>query len=464
VALFLQRAQALKPEFQMTSANAKAIAEICVRLDGLPLAIELAATRIKLFPPQALLTRLSHRLTVLTSGARDAPARQQTLRNTIEWSYNLLDVSEQRLFRQLSVFVRGCTLQAVEAVCAALGDEAGSVLNGVASLIDKSLLQQIEQEEEPRFMMLETIREYGQESLEGSGEMEMTQQAHASYYLALAEKAAPELQGPQQTDWYGRLEREHDNLRAALRWSIEWEEAGHTNETAWRLIEALNWFWLMRGYLNEGRQWLERMLTGSETVVSSRRAWALYNAGRLAVYQDDFGWAESLTQQALTFFQEQGDKRGIALCLRRLGDVAGIRHNYQAARTQLEESVAILRALDNRPSLAYSLGHLAPILSKQGEYASAYLLAEEGLELGRKTNNKELLAHVLHNFAKVLFSQGEYAQAYIIGEKSLALNRELGLKWLVAWSLELLGQIVLHQRDRATACSLFEEGLAVYRE
>jgi predicted ATPase/class 3 adenylate cyclase len=224
VALFIQRAQSVKSEFQVTNANAPAVAEICVRLDGLPLAIELAAARIKLLPPQALLARLGQRLAVLTSGARDVPERQQTLRNTIEWSYHLLDAAEQRLFRRLSVFIGGCTLEAIEAVCTTLDSNTAVVLvlDGVGSLIDKSLLQQTEQEYgEPRFLMLETIREFGLECLMADGEEEVTRQAHASYYLRLSEQAEPELRGTQQALWLSRLEAEHVNFRSALGWALE---------------------------------------------------------------------------------------------------------------------------------------------------------------------------------------------------------------------------------------------------
>src|SRR6266581_2918392 len=230
VALFILRAQSLKPDFHMNHANAPTIAEICARLDGLPLAIELAAARSKVLPPQALLARLGQRLALLTGGARDAPARQQTLRDTIKWSYLLLDAYEQRLFRRISVFVGGCTLEAIEAVCIELDTNAtsGQILDRVSSLVDKSLLQQTEQEgEEMRLVMLETIREYGLEMLVASGEMEASQQAHAHYYLALAEEAEPELGGPQQAEWLERLEREHDNQRAAMQWSLEQGEAGH---------------------------------------------------------------------------------------------------------------------------------------------------------------------------------------------------------------------------------------------
>src|SRR5947207_11496007 len=242
VAIFIQRAQAIRPEFQVSNANAPAVAEICARLDGLPLAIELAAARIKLLPPQAMPGRLGQRVAVLTSATRDVPERQQTLRNTIAWSYNQLDAAEQRFFRRLSVFVGGCALQAIESVCAALndGDEAGQVMDRIASLMDKSLLQQAEPEgDEPRLVMLETIREYGLERLTVNAEMEATQQAHAAYYLALAEKAEPDLAGPQTAMWFERLEREYDNLRAVMEWSLERGEVEQGIEMALRLAGAL---------------------------------------------------------------------------------------------------------------------------------------------------------------------------------------------------------------------------------
>jgi predicted ATPase len=312
VALFLQRAQALRPDFRMTSANAPTIAEICVRLDGLPLALELAAARIKLFSPQALLIRLGQRLQVLTSGTRDAPARQQTLRNTIEWSYNLLDASERRLFRQISVFVGGCTLHAVEAVCVALGDEAGAVLNGAASLIDKNLLQQIEQdEEEPRFVMLETLREFGLECLTTSGETEATRHAHAAYYLQLAEEAVPKWFGPEQKAWFDRLEREHDNLRAALNWLLEQGEERESIEMALRLGVALWYFWLIRFHRSEGQDFLERALARSKGITVTVRAKALWAAGNLAGYRGDFARGEVLCQESLALFREVRDTVGI---------------------------------------------------------------------------------------------------------------------------------------------------------
>src|SRR6266571_7626136 len=285
LALFIQRAQAVKPDFQVTPANARDIAEICVQLDGLPLAIELAAARIKLLPPKALLARLSERLAVLTSGPHDAPARQQTLRNTIAWSYNLLEAQEQRLFRRLSVFVGGCTLEAIEAVYTALETSTStmSTLDSVAALIDKSILQQTEQEGvQPRLVMLETIREYGLEALTASGEMEVIRQAHALYYVTLAEKAEPELGGQQQAEWLERLEREHENLRAAMQWSLEAGEDGHSREMALQLGGALRRFWIVHGHWSEGRNFLERALAESKGVPASVQVKALVTAANLA--------------------------------------------------------------------------------------------------------------------------------------------------------------------------------------
>src|SRR6266581_4677095 len=277
VALFIQRAQAARPEFQVTNANAPVVAEICVRLDGLPLAIELAATRIKLLPLQALLTRLGQRLQLLTSSARDVPAHQQTLRNTIQWSYDLLDAQEQQLFCRLSVFVSGCTLEAVEAISAALGNATLPVLDGVVSLIDKNLLQQTAQEgEEIRLLMLETIREYGWEALAERQEREAIQAAHVAYYLALAEEAERALGGPQQLLWLERLEREYDNLHAALHWlRLQASRAGVGDEAAGlalRLETALSYFWIVRGYRNDGRRRPRQLFLDLEEGLSIQEA------------------------------------------------------------------------------------------------------------------------------------------------------------------------------------------------
>jgi predicted ATPase len=255
--LFVQYAQGLKPDFQLTPANAAAVGEICARLDGLPLAIELAARRIKLLSPQALLPRLELRLPILTGGAPDAPARQQTLTDTIKWSYELLDAGEQRLFRRFAVFVDGCALEATEAVGNVAGDLAMDVLNRVTSLIDKSLLQSLEgADHEPRLRMLETIREYALAQLVTSGEEQAMRRIHADYYRGLAETAEAQLTSAAQGQWLDRLEYDHANLRAAIRWCLE---AGEPI-AALRLVGALWRFWFARGYLSEGGRWLDQAL------------------------------------------------------------------------------------------------------------------------------------------------------------------------------------------------------------
>jgi len=352
VALFLERAQAIKPDFQLTKANARAIAEICARLDGLPLAIELAAARLKLLPPQALLARLEHRLRVLTSGAQNLPVRQQTLRNTIAWSYDLLDTPEQRLFRQLSIFVGGCTLEATEAVCTIPGEAAGQVVNGVATLIDKSIVQQTEQEGEPRLLMLETIREFGLELLVEQQEMEPARAAHAVYYLRLAEEADAWLWGPQLLAWLKRLEREHDNLRAALSWSLEpvsGVEAGYRKEVALRLGGALHRFWLSHAHFSEGLTFLERALAASIGAATARRAKALVVAADLASGVDNQR-AEALAEEALVLYREVGDIMGTARSLGQLGRFARHRYDYARARSFGRRVSGGLRSPCARPS------------------------------------------------------------------------------------------------------------------
>jgi predicted ATPase/DNA-binding CsgD family transcriptional regulator len=472
VTLFLERAQAARPDFQMTPANARAIAEICVRLDGLPLAIELAAARVKLLPPQALLTRLEHRLQVLTSGARDAPVRQQTLRNTLAWSYDLLDIQEQRLFRRLSVFVGGCTLRAVEALYSTLGDMPADVLDGVASLIDKSLLHQTEQEgEEPHLVMLATIHEYGLEVLASSGEMRSTRRAHAHYYLSLVEDAEVEIGGPQQAAWLDRLEREHDNLRAALQWSLEQVgdeetmEGKRSMEMALRFGGALREFWRVHGHLSEGRNFLERALTTREGSEAPVQAKALIVAAHLAFIQSDYDRAELLCQESLALYRELDDQPGIAYSLSLLGSVAWTKGHMAAARTLTEEALAIARQVDAMELAANSLFILGLVSSSLGEYARASALFEESLAIHRASGNKQGIAHSLSQLAQVLFvSQAHPAKVSPLLEECLALSREMGFKEGIAAYYCVSGQLALSQGDLARARLLAEKSMALYRE
>ncbi len=329
VRLFIERAQAVQPSFHVTNENAPAVAEICHRLDGLPLAIELAAARIRVLPPQALLARLEKRLPLLVGGARDLPHRQQTLRSTIDWSYNLLPEGEQLLFRRLGVFVGSRTLEAVEIVCSLEGDLPIDMLDGLQSLLDKNLLyQKHEVGGEPSFSMLETIWEYALERLEASGELETLQQQHANYYVALVEQAEPALKGPQQVAWLARLEAEHDNIRAALRWALDHGEM----ETAIRLCAAAWWFWYVHSHLSEGHGWLEQALARSTRVAPAARAKALNGAGVLAHNQADYERAVVLYTESLALQRELGDKRGIADALNNLGTIALDRGDYATLR------------------------------------------------------------------------------------------------------------------------------------
>jgi predicted ATPase/DNA-binding CsgD family transcriptional regulator/Tfp pilus assembly protein PilF len=466
VALFVERAQARLPTFQLSQENARAIAELCVRLDGLPLAIELAAARIALLPPQALLERLSQRFQLLTGGARTLPARQHTLHNTLQWSYDLLTTQEQRLFRCLCVFVGGFTLERAEAVSKLSSEtelEAVSTLDAVASLLDKSfLLQQTGQEgEEPRFIMLETIREYGRELLAASGEAEAIQRAHAVYYLALAEEAEPGLIDAGKGRWLERLQREHENLRAALLWLVEHNE----QEAALRLDAALGRFWLMRGLLSEGRTELARALAGSRGVVATPvRAKALLAAGELAGLQGDFEQSEALCGESLALFRALRDPRGSATCLAFLGHLTLQRSDLAAARSLLEEAVTFFREVDDKYGITMGLVNLAVVFLAQGGYAKARALAEEAVVLSREAGDSWRIATSLWFLAYVFLFQGALAQARALLEESLALARQEGYKEAIAFALVVSGQVALQQGDAEMARSLLEESLALFKE
>jgi predicted ATPase/DNA-binding CsgD family transcriptional regulator len=465
VALFLQRAQAARPQFQLTGANARATAEICVRLDGLPLAIELAAARVKLFSPQALLKRLEHRFQVLTGGAQDRPVRQQTLRNTIDWSYHLLTSQEQRLFRRLAVFVGGCTLEAIEALCTALDGGAEEVLDGVTSLLDKSLLQQIEQEdEEPRLMLLETLREYGLEALATSGEREITQKAHAAYYLQLAEEAEPAFWGPQQAVWFDRLEREHDNLRAALNWLLVRAEAQENIKMALRLGGALWWFWSRREHFREGSTFLERALAQSEAGATMVRAKALRAAGQLAAAHGHTDRGESLCQESLLLLRELGNQVELGRTFFPFGVIAYWRGDLAAARSRHEEGLAIAREAGDKRGMASLLHGLASVTSLQGEYTRAHTMFEESFALLSEVGDKGGMASSRQRLAEMLFAQGHLMRAQLLAEEALARHREMGDKGRIGETLSLLGQIAYQQGDAATARLLAEESLATGKE
>lgn len=467
VDLFIQRAQAIKPDFQITESNARTIAEICVRLDGLPLAIELAATRIKLLPPQALLARLGQRLDLLTSEAQDVPLRQQTLRNTIAWSYELLTVQEQRLFRRLAVFVGGCTLAAAEEIGITLGGVGVHVLDRVASLLDKSLLQQTQQDsDEPRLVMLETISAYGLECLANHEELETTRRVHADYCLALAQEAESRLEGPQQLVWLERLEREHENLRAALGWLEESAEAADA-ETALRLAGALWRFWWTRGHWSEGRNFLERALTKRERVVASMgaraRAKALYGTGVLACSQGDIDVAATFCQESLALFRELGDIQGTAASLYKLGQIAWVKNNLPAARSLLEEAVALFRQVNDASGIADSLMILGCLYLDQGEYVQTQAMVEESLALYKKAGNMVGMIFSLVTLASLSLLQNELARAQTQAQECLVLSRKVGDRWSIGRCLIVLAYVAFAQGEYATACTHAEEALVLFK-
>jgi len=462
VALFLQRAQAVKPDFQLTKANARAVAEMCTCLDGLPLAIELAAARMKLLSPQALLARLGQRLAVLTSGARDAPARQQTLRNTLAWSYHLLDATEQRLFQRLAAFVGGCSLEAVESVSSGVGDEARSVFDGIASLLDKSLLHQRAQAgSEPRVEMLETLREYGLEALAASGEMEAIRRSHAAYYLRLAEEAEPELRGTQQALWLMRLRQEQENLRATLRWFMEHDEA----DQALRLAGALWYFWYLCGDWGEGRRWLEGALgLPSARGATAGRAKALSSAGELAYWQDDDLVAVRLLEESIALYRALGDGRGLASPLGRLGVRFQLLGNLARGTPLVEESIALCRTLGNTWALCFLLPHVGWAAELHGDVTKAGALYQECLILARELGDKSLIAHALHFLGQLTFVQGNATVAAALLQESLILARELGNKHRISNAVLELGYIALSQGDLSQAMALFTETFSLGQE
>jgi predicted ATPase/DNA-binding CsgD family transcriptional regulator/Flp pilus assembly protein TadD len=466
VALFLQRARAIKPAFQLIPANAGAIAEICVRLDGLPLAIELAAARINLLSPRALLGRLSHRLAVLTSTSQDAPARQQTLRSTLTWSYDLLNAEVQQLFGHLSVFVGGCTMEAVEVVCGTGDDPVAlsrfSILDRVASLVDTSLLNATEQEDqEVRLTMLETIREYGWECLLLSGEARVLRRAHAAYYLRLAEEAELRLTGPEQGAWLKRLEREHENLRAALQW---WMDQGES-EMALRLGGALFRFWWMHGNVREGREWLEKALMGSEEIAAPVRAKALNCAGGLATIQARFGQAKGLLTQSLQLLREQGEPGELVTSLYFLGYAAMIQSRYAEARALGEEALALSRAMDDPGASASSLWILGLVWLFQGNYEHAWSLLAESVALSREASDTWSLTTGLYQLGTALLFQGEdFERARALFEESLFLAREANYKACIGYPLLYLGMVALQAGDTETARARMEESLEVLQE
>jgi predicted ATPase/transcriptional regulator with XRE-family HTH domain len=472
VRLFVERAAEVRPGFALTPENAVEVAAICRQVEGLPLALELAAARINVLPPAALRTRLAQRLPLLTSGARDAPERQQTMRQAIAWSHDLLSETEQSLFRRLAVFSGGCTLEAVTAVatCGAPGqDDEAAILDGLAALVDQSLVRLEESiargAAEARFTMLETIREYALERLVVSGEAEAVRRAHAAFYLALAERGEPELTGPAQAEWLNRLEIEHDNLRAALAWSLAGGETspsaaggpGGESATALRLAAALGRFWLMHGHPREGLSWLRRALALSADAPTAARGKALAEAGRLAHDQGDPDQTEALHEAALAIWRSLGDRRGESRSLDELGNVAHDRGDFSRAVALHEQALALVREAGDRRSTGRSLNNLAMVALYQSQDERAWQLYSEALALLREVGDAYGVNVVLNNLGIVAIRRGELDQAESISNECLAGCRDLGDQQGIGNALVNLAEVAQCRGNRTRAAALYEE-------
>jgi len=463
VKLFVQRAVAVKSNFTLNDDNARAVAGICARLDGLPLAIELAAARIKLISPQAILVRLESRFKLLTGGAQDLPARQQTMRGAVAWSYDLLTESERTLFRRLSIFVGGCTIEAVEAICGVMDDLELDVLDGIESLLNKSLIRQKELADgESRFSMLETIREYGLECLAENDEKIATGRQHAAFFLDLVETLEPELTGARQAASLGQLEMEHDNLRAALRWAKENIEV----ETGLRVAGSIWRFWDVRGHLSEGRGLLEEFLAqaGNTNVPLAVRAKAINGAALLAGAQGEYQQEDCFLQESLALYRELNDKSGIANSLNNLGSLAYSQGDFERSAALYAESLALRAELKDKWGIANSLNNLGSVSYSQGNYEGASKLYAESLALRRELGDKRGIGVSLNNLGEVAQLRGEYQQATSFHNESLEIKRELGDKLGIAFSLSNLGEVAQYQGEYDHAAELFHESLTLRRE
>jgi predicted ATPase/class 3 adenylate cyclase len=461
VRLFLDRAGAAMPDFAVTHANAPALAQICYRLDGIPLAIELAAARVRAMAVEEINAHLDQLFRLLTGGSRTVLPRHQTLRAAIDWSYSLLTEPERLTLHRLSVFAGGWTLEAAEKVCASDGIEAWEMLDLLCSLVDKSLVVAEPKEGHTRYHLLETVRQYGTEKLQTIGETEQVKTRHRDYFLALAEEAEPLLTGPDQGMWLRRLETEHDNFRAALAWcEVDAEGA----EIGLRLASTICHFWYVRGYWSEGREHLRRALgkQGAQVRILAR-ARALHGAADLAGNQSDYVAASALHEESLSIFRELGDRQGIARSLNGIGLIATDQIDYVAARGLFEESLTIRRELGDRRGIAILLSNLGYVAWLQSDFVAASALLEESLSISRKLGDRRGSAWSLINWGNVAYAQSHHAEARTLYEEGLSICREFGDRQGMAWALMGLGCVVSAENDPVAAWTLFEEGLSISR-
>jgi predicted ATPase/serine/threonine protein kinase len=449
IALFVHRAAAVRPDFSLTPRNAEIVVEICRRLDGLPLAIELAAARVKILPPAELLARIERRLELLTGGARDLPERQQTLRRAIKWSYDLLSPAEQRLFRRLSVFAGGCTLEAAEAVCNTCEDLGVDVLDGITSLVDNSLLvQRMADDAEPRFVMLETFREYAREQLRESGEADGTQRAHAAYLLVLAEEVPLQLKPPDREPWLHSCDGEHDNFRAAINYLIT------TGEVEWalRIGAALFRFWEQRDHLTEGRETLERMLAMPGAQEPTRlRARTLYGASVLSDIQGDIETAERFSHEACRIYKQFDDTHGVATTMVAMAWQAQRRGCLAEATSLFAETVSLWQELGDNTLVDLARSNMANAAKAEGNFDLARGLLQDVLGSSHARGDLRGVASTLNNLGDLAAAQSDYDGAREFHQRSLATFRQLDDRWGVARVLTDLAQVDLQAGDYAAA-------------
>ena len=461
VELFVQRAAAAWPGFMLTEENGPAIREICSRLDGLPLAIELAAARTKVLSPRHILDRLQRRLELLTGGAVDLPERQQTLRKTIDWSHGLLNEAEKKLFRRLSVFVGGCTFEGAEAVCNTGLDLGVELFEGLSSLVDKNLVQRVDPAEaETRFAMLETIREYAFECLCEAGELDAVRRAHAAYCLVLAEEGNPELSPDERARWLAFCDAEIDNFRYALDFLFE------TRDLEWglRLCIALFRFWDMREHLTEGRARLETILLLTGNSHARERGRLLHFLGALVTALGDFAAAQHSLELSLSLYQELGDQWGIASSLNALAITQRDQGDYSSAEANFEHSLACWRALADRSAIARCLHNLANLLKVRGEYARAGIALREATEIFEEVGDRSGAAWSINQQGDVAREQGDLADARQLYQQALSAFREAGDRWGAARCLTDLGYIDCEQGQHSTAHAAYREAIGIFAE
>jgi len=459
VRLFIERAVAAKPDFRVTNGNAPAVAEICWRLDGMPLAVELAAARVNVLPPEEIERRLDDRFRLLTGGRRTALPRHQTLQAAVEWSYSLLPEPERRLFARLSVFAGSFSLAGAQALRADEGLQEWEILDLLTALVERSLVVPEPTADVARYRLLETLRAYGWERLSGQGEAETASRRHAEHFMAFAQEAKAKLRGPEQADWFARVQADYGNLRAALAWGLR-EDV----EAAARLASALPRFWEVRGYWREGRQWLEGCLAGGRDLTLELKANTLLAAGRLAWCQCDYGRAEALYEQCRELPRESEHRREYANALLGLGNVAARRADWSRAKALYEESLALQRESGDQPGIATTLNNLGWVGVGRGEYDAARALFGEALAIRRELGDEFEMAQTLTNLGDAACMQGEYATARGFHGEALRIRRGLGEKCGIAFSLHGLGWAAHEQGEHQAALALYEESLKVTRE